>query len=43
MIGALAAAVFVGLGGFSLFCKLFTDLAIPGWTSHILTGSFFGA
>lgn len=42
-IGGAAAAVFLGLGGYSLFCKLFTDLAIPGWTSHILTGSFFGA
>ncbi len=43
VIGALAAAVFLTLGGFSLFCKLFTNQAIPGWTSHILTGSFFGA
>ncbi|MEN6558070.1 MAG: glycosyltransferase family 2 protein [Thermoguttaceae bacterium] len=43
VIGASAAAVFLGLGAFSVFCKLFTDLAIPGWTSHILTGSFFGA
>jgi dolichol-phosphate mannosyltransferase len=42
-IGLAAAAVFLGLGGYSVFCKLFTDLAIPGWTSHILTGSFFGA
>ncbi len=42
-IGALAAAVFVALSGFSIFCKLFTDWAIPGWTSYILTGSFFGA
>jgi len=42
-IGGLAAVVFVGLGSYSLFCRLFTDLAIPGWTSHILTGSFFGA
>lgn len=42
-IGLAAGAVFVGLGGYSLFCKLFTDLAVPGWTSHILTGSFFGA
>jgi dolichol-phosphate mannosyltransferase len=42
-IGGAAAAVFVVLGSYSLFCKLFTDLAIPGWTSHILTGSFFGA
>jgi polyisoprenyl-phosphate glycosyltransferase len=43
VIGGLAAAVFLSLGGFSIFCKLFTDQAIPGWTSHILTGSFFGA
>jgi polyisoprenyl-phosphate glycosyltransferase len=42
-IGILAATVFVGLSGFSIFCKLFTDLAIPGWTSHVLVGSFFGA
>jgi len=43
VIGGLAAVVFVVLGSYSLFAKLFTDLAIPGWTSHILTGSFFGA
>jgi glycosyltransferase involved in cell wall biosynthesis len=43
VIGALAAAVFVGLGGYALVCRLFTDLAIPGWTSGLLTGSFFGA
>jgi polyisoprenyl-phosphate glycosyltransferase len=43
VIGGLATAVFVCLGGYSLFCKLFTNLAIPGWTSYILTGSFFGA
>lgn len=42
-IGIAAAAVFVTLGGFALFCKLFTDLAIPGWTSYMLMGSFFGA
>ncbi len=42
-IGFLAMGVFLALGGFAVYCKLFTDLAIPGWTSHILTGSFFGA
>jgi polyisoprenyl-phosphate glycosyltransferase len=42
-IGVAAAMVFLGLSGFSIFCKLFTDWAIPGWTSHMLTGSFFGA
>jgi len=43
VIGAAAALVFVGLGGFAVFCRVFTNEAIPGWTSHILTGSFFGA
>ncbi|MBX7166109.1 MAG: glycosyltransferase family 2 protein [Pirellulales bacterium] len=43
VIGAAAGTIFLGLAGFSLFCKLFTDLAIPGWTSHILSASFFGA
>ncbi|MDA7978939.1 MAG: glycosyltransferase family 2 protein [Pirellulales bacterium] len=42
-IGVSALALFVSLAGFSLFCKLFTNLAIPGWTSHILSASFFGA
>ncbi|MHC4400376.1 MAG: glycosyltransferase family 2 protein [Planctomycetota bacterium] len=43
VIAALASLVFVGLGGFALFCKLFTGLAVPGWTSHVLIGCFFGA
>jgi dolichol-phosphate mannosyltransferase len=43
LIGYAALAVFLGLSGFSLFCRLFTDLAIPGWTSMVLVGSFFGA
>jgi polyisoprenyl-phosphate glycosyltransferase len=43
VFGAAASAVFLGVSGFALFCKLFTDLAIPGWTSHVLVGSFFGA
>ncbi len=43
IIGGLAGLLFMAIGGYSLFCKLFTDLAIPGWTSHVLIGSFFGA
>ncbi|MEX0867824.1 MAG: glycosyltransferase family 2 protein [Pirellulales bacterium] len=43
LIGATAFAVFAALSGFAIFCKLFTDWAIPGWTSHVLTASFFGA
>jgi dolichol-phosphate mannosyltransferase len=43
VIGLSALTIFAGLATFSLFCKLFTNLAIPGWTSHILSASFFGA
>ncbi len=43
LIGYSALAVFLGLSAFSLFCKLFTNLAIPGWTSNVLVASFFGA
>lgn len=42
-IGYSALTVFIGLAGYALFCKLFTTLAIPGWTSHVLSASFFGA
>jgi dolichol-phosphate mannosyltransferase len=43
LIGYVALSVFAGLACFTLFCKLFTSLAIPGWTSEVLTASFFGA
>ncbi len=42
-IGYLALALFLGLAAAALYCRLFTELAIPGWTSHILSASFFGA
>jgi dolichol-phosphate mannosyltransferase len=42
-IACAAMAVFLALGGFSLYCRIFTSLAIPGWTSYILSASFFGA
>lgn len=42
-IALAATAVFLGLGAFSLYSRLFTRLAIPGWTSYILSASFFGA
>lgn len=42
VIGAVATTLFVGLSCFSIYCRLFTELAIPGWTSHVLIGSFFG-
>ncbi|MCA9061890.1 MAG: glycosyltransferase family 2 protein [Planctomycetaceae bacterium] len=43
VIAALSALVCAGAIGFVLFHKLFTGLATPGWTSTIITGSFFGA
>lgn len=43
LIGCLALAVFLGLSAFSLYCKWFTSLSVPGWTSNVLVGSFFGA
>ncbi len=42
-IGYSALIVFVTLGSFSLACRLFTNLAVPGWTSFVLIASFFGA
>jgi polyisoprenyl-phosphate glycosyltransferase len=42
-IGTLSLAVFLGLAGFTLYHKLFTGLAIPGWTSITMATSFFGA
>jgi len=42
-IGASATTLFAVLSSYALFCKLVSGSAIPGWTSHVLTGSFFGA
>lgn len=38
----LSGIVFVGLGIFTLYHRLITGHAIPGWTSILLTSSFFG-
>jgi dolichol-phosphate mannosyltransferase len=43
LIGSLAMAMFLGLAAFTLYHKLFTGLAIPGWTSITMATSFFGA
>jgi dolichol-phosphate mannosyltransferase len=42
-IAAVSLLLCIGLVGFTLYHKLFTGLAIPGWTSITLTASFFGA
>lgn len=43
LIAALSAAACATLTAFVLYHKLFTGLAIPGWTSTTITASFFGA
>jgi polyisoprenyl-phosphate glycosyltransferase len=43
VLGVLAGVMFLGVSAFALGCRLFTDLAVPGWTSHLLVVSFFGA
>src|SRR6185437_13479072 len=40
-IGGLSLAVFLLLACFTLYHKLFTGLAIPGWTSITMISSFF--
>jgi glycosyltransferase involved in cell wall biosynthesis len=42
-IALVCAGVSFGLIGFALFHKLFTGLAIPGWTSTTSISAFFGA
>lgn len=42
IIAALSAAVCVAAVGFVMWHKLVTGLAVPGWTSVIITASFFG-
>ncbi len=41
-IAGVAILAFLGGVGFTLYHKLFTGLAIPGWTSIITTACFFG-
>jgi len=42
-IALMAGVVFLALAGYALFARLATDWAVPGWTTHVLVGSFFGA
>ncbi len=42
-IGYAALGLFLALTVACLYVRIFTDLAIPGWTSYILSASFFGA
>lgn len=42
-IAAISLSAFCGLAVFALYHKLYSGLAIPGWTSVTLTASLFGA
>ncbi|MDP6446518.1 MAG: glycosyltransferase family 2 protein [Pirellulaceae bacterium] len=42
-MAALSLTVCAASFGFTLYHRLFTALAIPGWTSTIMIASFFGA
>jgi dolichol-phosphate mannosyltransferase len=41
-VAVISMVVCVGLTGFTLYHKIFTNLAIPGWASGVITASFFG-
>lgn len=42
-IAGVSFIISLGLAGFALYHKLVTGLAIPGWTSGVMTASLFGA
>lgn len=42
VIAAVSFIVFVGLTSFTLYHRLFTGMATAGWTSGLITASFFG-
>ncbi len=42
-IAVISCAVCFSLTGFALYHKLFSGAATPGWTSGLMTASFFGA
>ena len=43
LIAGLSLTACTGVAAFALYHKLFTGLAIPGWASTTMIGSFFGA
>ncbi|MCC7086038.1 MAG: glycosyltransferase family 2 protein [Pirellulales bacterium] len=42
-IGWIAFIMFLTVSGYSVYCKLCTDWAVPGWTSELVTMSFFAS
>ena len=42
-LGGVALLVFLAAGGHALYCKAFSDAALPRWTTELLAFSFFTA
>jgi polyisoprenyl-phosphate glycosyltransferase len=42
-LGWMAAVTFLVVSSYSVYCRLFTELAVPGWTSQLVAMSFFAA
>jgi hypothetical protein len=42
-LGMISLAMFLAVSSYSVYCRLFTNLAIPGWTSQLVAMSFFAA
>jgi len=42
-LGWMAAVTFLAVSSYSVYCRLFTELAVPGWTSQLVAMSFFAA
>ena len=42
-LGMIALAMFLAVSSYSVYCRFFTNLAIPGWTSQLVAMSFFAA
>lgn len=42
-LGLIAFTLFICVSGYAVYCKLFTELAVPGWTSEVVTISFFAS
>jgi dolichol-phosphate mannosyltransferase len=43
VIAAVSVAAAIAAAGFALYHKIFTGLAIPGWTSITVSACFYGA
>jgi len=42
-LGWMALVMFLAVSTYSVYCRFFTNLAVPGWTSQLVAMSFFAA